>query len=60
LSEAGIWALRQDIFALVLHLELIRASDSSKNSKKGAAGAPDWDTFHLPKFSVKNAFARAP
>jgi hypothetical protein len=20
-------------------------------------GTPDWDTFHLPKFSAKNAFA---
>jgi hypothetical protein len=38
---------------------LIRAPDSSKNSKYGAAGAPDWDSVHLQKFSAKTTFACA-
>jgi hypothetical protein len=42
-------------FLLVLHS--LRARDSSKNSKYGAAKAPDWDSFHLQNLSAKNAFA---
>jgi hypothetical protein len=33
------------------------ALDSSKNSKYEAPEAPDWDSFHLQKFSTKTAFA---
>jgi hypothetical protein len=36
---------------------LKRAPDRCKISKSGAAGAPEWDTFHLQKFSAKPAFA---
>jgi hypothetical protein len=33
------------------------AAGHKKNYKSRAAGAPDWDTFHIQKFSAKNAFA---
>jgi hypothetical protein len=54
-NGAGIQsgAQRQGIFLLVLHRKLIRAPDNSKNSKNGAAGASDWDSVHLQKFSPK-------
>jgi hypothetical protein len=40
------------IFLLVIrvHRKLIIAPNSSKNSKYGAAGASDWECFHLQKF----------
>jgi hypothetical protein len=47
----------QDIFLLVLHRKLIRAPDSSKNSKYGVAVVLDWDSVHIQKFSAKTAFA---
>jgi hypothetical protein len=35
----------------------MEAPDSSKNSKNGAAEAPDWDSFNLQNLSAKtNAF----
>jgi hypothetical protein len=54
-SKSG--AQRQGIFLMVLHKKLIRDPDSSKNSKYGAAGAPDWDILHLQHVSAKTAFA---
>jgi hypothetical protein len=39
----AVRAQREDIFLLVLHRKLLRAPDGSKNSKYGAAGAPDRD-----------------
>jgi hypothetical protein len=48
---------RKDIFLMVLHSTLIRAPDSSKNSKYGAAGAPDRGIVHLQNFTAKTAFA---
>jgi hypothetical protein len=38
-------------------MKLIRAPNSSKNSKYGAAGAPDWDSFYLQNFSAKTTVA---
>jgi hypothetical protein len=43
-----------------LHRTLIRALDSSKNSKYGAAGAPDWDSVHLQSSPAKTTFACYP
>jgi hypothetical protein len=42
---------------LVLHRKLIRAPDSSTNSKYGAAGTPDWDSLNTQNVSAKIAFA---
>jgi hypothetical protein len=47
-------------FGSVLPWKLIRVPDSSINSKYGVAGASDWDTFNIEKFSAKNAFACSP
>jgi hypothetical protein len=39
---------RQDMFFIVFTKEIQRASDSSKNSKDGAAAeVPDWDSFKI-------------
>jgi hypothetical protein len=40
-------------YCFTVHRKLIRALDSSK---VGAAGAPDWDSFHLQHFFAKTAF----
>jgi hypothetical protein len=43
---------------MVLHRTLIRAPDSSKNSKYGAAGAQDCETVSIFKYiSAKTVFA---
>jgi hypothetical protein len=38
---------RARYFSMVLHWKLIIAPDSSKNSKSGAAGAPDYRTLSI-------------
>jgi hypothetical protein len=52
-----VGAQGQDIFLLVLHRKLLRAPNSSKNSKYRAAAAPDWNSVHLQTFSAKTTFA---
>jgi hypothetical protein len=42
---------------IFFYKEINRTPDGSKNSKYGAAGAPDWDYVHLQPFPAKTIFA---